>query len=552
QRAGSREQRKSRMAAAPSPPRRWTTLNFGLLGSALAWLALPPVGWWPLSWVAPIPWLLLIRRKELPGRRPYLALWLAGFAFWMATLHWLRLPHAATSIGWVALSAYLAVYLPIFVGLARMAVHQVGCSLLVAAPTIWAGLEVAQSHMLTGLNLGTLGHSQYRWIELIQISDLCGGYGVSFLIVLVAAAVARALPLEGARWTLWPAAPAIAALAAALVYGHLRMAGEHTRPGLKVALIQGSVDIDMKLDRERTKQIYDQYLSLSKQALTEHKDIDLIVWPETMFRDAMPLYTQDVHAPEGVEWSKEKLLEIVADHQDLLKGVARRFGVPSLLGMDTVIYGPGVITSHNSAVLLDEQGKVEGRYDKMRPVMFGEYVPFAQSIPWLYKLTPLEGGLTPGEQPVSLPVRGGRVAPSICFETFLPHFIRGQVATLREQGEEPDLLVNLTNDGWFWGSSELDLHLMAGAIRAVECRKPLAVAANTGFSAVIDADGRIVRQGPRREMAVLVEEIPFDTRTSPYVRIGDVGAGACLLFAISIAGMGGYSLSREKIARRAT
>jgi len=520
-------------------------LAYGLIGSALAWAALPPVGLWPLAWLAPIPWLLLIRRKELAGRRPYLALWLAGFAFWMATLHWLRLPHPATSIGWVALSAYLAVYLPIFVGLSRVAVHQARCSIIFAAPMIWAGLELAQSHMLTGLNIGTLGHSQYRWVELIQISDLCGGYTVSFLIVLVAAAVARAIPLEGKRWAIWPAAPAIAALAGALVYGHVRMAGEHTRPGLKVALIQGSVDIDMKLDRDRTKQIYDQYLSLSRQALSEHTDIDLIVWPETMFRDPLPLYTEDVHAPDGVEWSKENLLEVVADHKSLLKQVARRFGVPALLGMDTVIYGAGEITSYNSAVLIDTEGQVEGRYDKMRPVMFGEYVPFAKTIPWLYKLTPLEGGLTPGAEPVALEVHGGRIAPSVCFETFLPHFIRGQVATLRARGEEPDLLVNLTNDGWFWGSSELDLHLMAGAVRAVECRKPLAVAANTGFSAVIDADGRIVRQGPRREMAVIVEDIPFDTRVSPYVQTGDLGAGFCLLFAVTMAGIGGYSRRRS-------
>ena len=91
------------------------TLGFGLLGSVLSWLALPPVGLWPLAWVAPIPWLLLVLRTELPGRRPYLAIWAAGIAFWLLAVHWLRLPHPATSLGWLALSVYLGIYLPVFV-----------------------------------------------------------------------------------------------------------------------------------------------------------------------------------------------------------------------------------------------------------------------------------------------------------------------------------------------------------------------------------------------------------------------------------------------------
>ena len=84
-----------------------------------------------------------------------------------------------------------------------------------------------------------------------------------------------------------------------------------------------------------------------------------------------------------------------------------------------------------------------------------------------------------------------RIAPNICYETVLSHVIRGQVNALTAEGREPDVLINLTNDGWFWGSSELDMHLACGVFRAVECRKPLLIAANTGFSAWIDGDGRI-------------------------------------------------------------
>ena len=112
------------------------------------------------------------------------------------------------------------------------------------------------------------------------------------------------------------------------------------------------------------------------------------------------------------------------------------------------------------------------------------------------------------------------------------------MSELRAKGEEPQVLVNLTNDGWFWGSAELDMHLACAVFRAVECRKPFLIAANTGFSAVIDSDGRIVKQGPRRDTDVLVERIELDNRHSPYLAIGDLPAGLCLLAACGLVVVG--------------
>ncbi|HVU88347.1 MAG TPA: apolipoprotein N-acyltransferase [Pirellulales bacterium] len=514
------------------------TLGWGLLGSLLLWLSLPPVGWWPLAWIAPVPWLALVRRRELPGRRPYPALYLAGLAFWLGALHWLRLPHPETSLGWIALSGYLGCYLPVFVALSRVAVHELRISILIAAPAIWAGLELAQSHLLTGINIATPGHSQYRWIELIQISDLAGGYGVSFVIMFVAACLVRMLSIDGARRVFWPLVAAAMMLAATLTYGHFRMAGEHLRPGLKIALIQGSIDSEMKSDPKQAEKIHEQYLALSDRAVREHRDLDLIVWPETMFREPLRSYTPDVRPPEGVDWTKADLQSVIDDLDLALAHMADRYKVPMLLGMDTIIYGDRNVDRYNSAVLIDKAGRVEDRYDKMRPIMFGEYIPLGTYIPWLYKLTPLADGLDCGTRPKSLSVAGVRIAPNICFETLLPHFIRGQVQQLRAEDAEPDLLVNLTNDGWFWGSSELDMHLMCGVFRAVECRKPMVIAANTGFSAVIDADGRILAQGPRRATDVLAYDVQLDSRRSPYVAFGDWGAGICLLFGVALGAVG--------------
>src|SRR5262249_43598248 len=132
-----------------------STLGLGLLASLLVFISLPPLDLWPLAWVAPVPWLLLARQEKLGGRRPYRALWIAGFAFWLAAIHWLRLPHWTTYFGWLALSFYLAFYLPVFVGLTRVAVQRLGISIVVAAPVVWTGVEMARGPLLSGFTIGS-------------------------------------------------------------------------------------------------------------------------------------------------------------------------------------------------------------------------------------------------------------------------------------------------------------------------------------------------------------------------------------------------------------
>jgi apolipoprotein N-acyltransferase len=180
----------------------------------------------------------------------------------------------------------------------------------------------------------------------------------------------------------------------------------------------------------------------------------------------------------------------------------------------------------------------------MHLVMFGEYVPFAESFPFLYRFTPLPGGLNAGQAPRSQVIHSKvhnaelRFSPSICYETTIPHVIRRQVLELRDRGEEPDVLVNLTNDGWFHGSAELDQHLACGVFRAIECRKPLVIAANTGFSGWIDSNGSIIQQGPRRAEDVIIADVQCDPRHSPYLAIGDLPSAVCLLGCCALAAVG--------------
>ena len=210
-----------------------------------------------------------------------------------------------------------------------------------------------------------------------------------------------------------------------------------------------------------------------------------------------------------------------------------------IVGLDREHFAGSRIESFNAAAYLSAQGDVLGTYDKNHLVPFGEFVPWADRYTWLQRLTPLPGGgLTSGHGAAAFEVRGLRLAPHICYESVLSHLIRGQVDELARQGREPDVLVNLTNDGWFWGSSELDMHLACGVFRAVECRKPFLVAANTGFSAWIDPDGRIVHQGRRRAEDILFAEVGRESRKSWYLVHGDWPAGVCLVLAVLAAVVG--------------
>jgi apolipoprotein N-acyltransferase len=531
--------RKSRAAdespASASIPWWRSTFAVALAGQLLLWAALPPLELAPLAWLATVPWVMLIRQPALSGKRPYLALWFSSFLFCLAAFYWVTLPHWATTFGWLALSFYLAVYFPLFIGLSRVAVHALRISPLVAAPVVWTGLELARAHLLSGFGMATLSHTQYRWPEIIQISDVFGAYGVSFLIVFVGACLAQMLPSfpRGRAW--WPVVPLTAVLAAVLAYGSWRTGQSSTRPGGKVALIQGSIDIEMKYDPSQGQRIFDEYWGLSRQAVRDHGDLDLIVWPETMFRYPWFTFDKDFEPPPDAAWTPAGL---EARSRQAVEQTVVPLHTPLLLGIDAVHETREQTERFNTALFLDRDGKVQGQYAKSHLVPFGEYVPLAETFPWLYRLTPLPGGLNRGAGPQSITVGQARYSANICYENTIPHLIRSQVAQLRAENREPDVLVNLTNDGWFWGSTELDMHLACAVFRAVECRKPFLVAANTGFSAWIDSNGQIVSQGRRRATDVIISTPAIDSRDSLYLDHGDLPALLCLVGTVALGGIG--------------
>ena len=555
-----------------------TALVGGISGSLLLWAAFPPLNLPLLAWVAPIPWLWLCLPPQKLGWRSYTALWLAGTIHWLLMVEGIRLAHPALYAGWIALSAYLGVYLPAFVGLTRVAIHRWRLPLFLAAPMVWIGLELARGHLITGFSMGLLAHTQAEFPLLIQIADLAGGYTLSFVIMLVAACLTTTAhrlasggrePPEGLagesrsqtilnqthRWrrSAFPLAIAGAAIAGTLAYGYWRLQqapSPTNQPQLRAALIQGSLDTVFEVTPERVQQTFTHYRELTARAIQEHPNLDLVVWPESMFVATEAVIEEPLTAPPEsrlpLDELRRRLTLAQQDFHSLVAGEAARAnahtaephpGTRLLVGATTYAYGQRGVKVYNSALLADREGQIAARYYKTHPVMFGEYIPFGEAIPFLYKITPMSGGLSIGDGPKVFEIAGLKLSPSICFESTVPHLIRGQLASLRRRGTPADVLVNVTNDGWFWGTSMLDLHFRCGVFRAVENRKPLIVAANTGIATHVAGSGVVVERGPKRQPTFLIATVHPDGRTSPYALVGDWPAGlaafACLALAVT-------------------
>jgi len=538
---------------------RFHALAFG--GAVAMFLVQPPADLWWAAWLAPLPWLAIVRGGPLPGRRPWLAVWGAGFVHWLLAIHWLRLPHPATAIGWVLLSAYLALYLPLFIWLARRLVGRFGWPLVPAAAVAWMACEQARGWVLGGFTFAGLGHTQWRWTTLLQAADAVGAVGVSGLVMAGAAGLAGLLPGRcGAaqRHPFHGAAIAGTVLLGAVAYGQWRLATAPPRDGqaFDALLVQGSIDTELKHDPDAAAEVvrhYDEITLTGLKLWPPGERPDLVAWPETMWRWGLveidpaeeideAVVTQwlgpaPADAPPAAREERQARTRaaIAGQRREALAAHARRYGTPWLVGIDKQQFTPRAASGQfnfNCGLFLDAAGAELGCYAKMHPVMFGEYVPLADRFPWLYRLTPLPAGLTAGREPLAVEIAGRSVAVNICYETALPEAVRGTVRRLKAAGRRPDFLVNLTNDGWFWGSSELDMHLAAAIFRAVEVRTPILVAANTGFSAAIDGCGRLLARGPRRAPAPLRVRVWPDGRPSPWLGLGSLPTGACVAVAL--------------------
>jgi apolipoprotein N-acyltransferase len=492
------------------------------------------------------------------GLKAYLAGWLGGLTFWLLALQWLKLIDVGGFAAWIVMSLFFSLWWPLFVAVARLAVFRLRIPLMMAAPIIWVGLEYGRAHFLSGFPWYYLAHSQFRNLYLIQIADFASSLGISLLIAVVNAMVVdlATLPLFVRSWQSVRIHPrqyvrlclVTCLLGTTLCYGAIRISTARFNDGPRLALVQSNIEQKHKNKGNRAVPIVAEFTELVDRALALRERPDLIVWPETAYPygwisvgpaiEAATLETQvRAIAPKSSakDWL-ERMESIAAD----LHNWTDRAKVPMLVGTIFYDHQKNALDRFNSAILFVPNIRVIHVYHKMHLVPFGEYFPFIETLPWLAALTPYAGqklqSLSFGREPLALPLGPYRLAVSICFEDTIPHVIR-QSFTAADAALQPDVLINLSNDGWFHGSAELDMHLASGVFRAIENRVPLARAVNTGLSALVDGNGEIRDSLAKETKGVLSVTVPLDRRISYYSRWGDWLGLTCLAISIGLVPM---------------
>jgi len=463
---------------------------------------------------------------------------MAGLAHFLSLMYWLvytmgtygHLPWYLSIGVLFLLSCYLAIYVSVF-SYALVRLCRTPQSVLVCAPLFWTALEYARSFLFTGFPWQLVGYSQYRAIEIIQTADLFGVYGVSFLVVFSNAAVSLAiLSLLGRNWQgreiskLFAAVSASAlvlCIASAWMYGTRRIETVQSltlgAESARVAVIQGNIEQAIKWDRRFQDFVTDKYILLSEAAGKESPD--LIVWPET----ATPFYL-------GLD--AEPSLKVIRGIADI--------GIDFIVGSPYYVARKGGADYYNRAYLVRADGSISAEYDKVHLVPFGEYVPLKRYLFFLGKMVAEVGDFKPGRKGQTLPWRGNRIGMLICYEIIFPNLSREMA------GNGATFLVNITNDAWFGTTSGPFQHFSMAVFRAVENRRFLVRAANTGISGFIDPAGRTVSSTRLFEDAVEIRQVPQLSQKSVYTRFGDVFAIGCLILSLLWAGYQiGMSRSRR-------
>jgi len=451
-----------------------------------------------LAWVALVPLLLVM------SKRPFLCGYAAGIGFFATALYWLnivmvtygRLHPLLSVLAYLLLSAYLALYFGLAVWATERICRRLQLPLALVFPLAWVASELLRAFLLTGFPWVLLGYSQHNFLPLIQSADLFGVYGISALLALGNATIAEWLMARKDKGSVLRARRSLLVFAALFLlnlgYGFFRLANPVDADAVvSVGLMQGNIDQSIKWNPANQQSTVDTYLSLSRDALAE--GAELLVWPES----ATPFYFQ-----EETPLSR-RVREVVAEPGRYL-----------LLGSPAYERYPGGVRYLNSAFLL-ARGGILGRSDKIHLVPFGEYVPLGKFLPFIDKLVAGIGDFSPGFV-TPLPLNGSKVSVLVCYEAIFPELARAQVAA------GSHLLINITNDAWFGRSSAPWQHLAMARFRAIENRRWLVRAANTGVSAIIAPGGQIVAQSPLFKKAIVTGDAAYCSTQTVYTGIGDL------------------------------
>ncbi len=534
----------------PHDGSKYSTI-LAFLAAILLWLAFPPAGLWLLGIIAVAIYISIIANPLPIRRRDYWILWATSVGTWLALLQGVRLAFWPLYFGWIALSLYLGVYLVLTIGMARKLYHQRHWPLSLSVVAAWLCWELVRGYFATGFSGCLLGHTVAKQTILIQSACHFGTYAVSAFVVIAGYLLFRCyitirIKTESIQKRFvveWLVCFAIFLVYIGFGYRELRQSDERDQtPLFTAALIQENAPTIFEANEERTVDSWNRYLEQTKQAATLESNIDLIAWPESTFTRLEPIF----------DWNKSSDLprQLVEDNIDpirltyivaalhnenesklkmLVDSVAAKGANTApyfLLGSDVHrIEGPKY-DRLNAALWIDPKGKRLDYYAKQHLVMFGEYIPLGDWFPIFYKMIGMlpasAGTKSSGFELTNQKTQATSViVPSVCFENMVPHLLRRQLREVAARGKNPDVMINITNDGWFHGSSISDIHLNNAILATVENRRPMLIAANVGMTAWINGSGKVEKIAERLKAETVIAKPVRDNRWGLWQSWGD-------------------------------
>jgi len=513
---------------------RVTPVLAALLSSLFLILSFPPynLGW--LGWIALVPLFLALAGKKA-AHSFFLAL-LSGSLFFFMAFNWVFEVPRYTVLHHVLLNLYLGIYFGFFGVLFNFLGKRAGIAVaLLASPFLWVLMEYLRSNMgFMAIPYAWLGYSQYLHQVFIQIASLAGGYGVSFLLVMVNAAIAAIISTLGSRSNAArryplqrPSVPglyclvsaAIALIAGTVYYGTKTLSEPIKGNSLRVSVIQGNIEQEKKWDQQHAPFIMQTYENLTRVALTDQPD--LIVWPEAALPTSLTANLRLFNQIKTLAADSGKYLLLgTTTHQKFDKDEKVNFEYK------------------NSAVLVDpDYHRKNQQYDKVRLLPFGEYLPYRNIIPWSWIHVPkIASNTKPGRKLTIFKLSDYRFGSPICWENIFPDLPRKFV----KNGAQ--FLINITNEAWFGRSVGPQHYLISSVFRAVENRVFVIRCANTGISCFIDPCGRVLgRVTDDKDRDIFVRGsltkpiIPLDSLTM-YTKHGDWLVWFCAGVSIVLAG----------------
>jgi apolipoprotein N-acyltransferase len=488
-------------------------------GSALfTVLAFPDFDLWFLAWISLAPLLIVITKSRTPSRA-FVSGWLWGVIFFYGTCWWLAYPmiHFAGISAWLAYPLLLlpvllgALFPALFAGLLECVVQRFGYLALMLAPLIWVSTELLR-YAVTGQLWNALGYSQAFHPWLIQTARCGGVYAISFTLVLASSGLAMLLVRRDRRSMLFFAAVTLSAAIIVATGVSLRLRDEPVALIAQAIAVQPNVPMDGSGSSSEMNALLQRHLDLSLQGLRDVPDdaghLVLVIWPES---------------PMNFTYSSDpKLREVIGA---FTRNNSRRLQVYVLLNSLEPAQDGG---SQNSAILVNEKGEMSARYDKIRLMPFGEYVPLPRWIPGASSVRGIVGEFKPGSSYTLMPLGALRAGVFICIEAAHPGIAR------EFTNGGADVLINISNDGYLGPTPVMRQHLSNAIFRAVENDRPLVRVTNAGITALIDQHGdvRDQTQGFQEAVRTWVIAAPEAGRSTFYSRHGDVFAYGCALISL--------------------